>query len=498
VRFRELSKHFGATRALVNVELDIEPGSVHGLVGQNGAGKSTLGKILTGIYERDSGDFVAFGHPVRRWSPRVALEHGIAMIQQELSLVPELTVAQNVFLGIEEQRLGLLAGRDVARFEELNARAGFRLEPRQRLGDLRFADRQKVEILRALARDAQLIVMDEPTSALTVDEVDHLHQIIARLAADGCTVVYISHFLDQVLRICDRVTTMRDGQVVRTAPASDESAQSLVTAMLGRSMEITFPDRAEPRASDAETLLRVGHLHARPTVLDVSFEVRAGEIVGLAGLVGSGRSETLRAIFGADPADGGEVEFEGTRYDRRSPLRSLQLGIGMIPEDRRGQGLVSTMSVRGNMSLPSIQSFATWSLVNREKEKKAVARLLRDLAVVPQRVDEDINTLSGGNQQKVLFGKWLGVGPRLLLLDEPTRGIDVGAKRQIYAMIADLASKGLGVLLVSSELEEVMGLSDQVYLVRAGRTIGKLDPRETTLDQVLFRLFGLPTDAQVA
>jgi ABC-type sugar transport system ATPase subunit len=498
VRFRGLSKHFGATRALDNVELDIEPGSVHGLVGQNGAGKSTLGKVLTGIYERDSGDFAVFGHPVRQWSPRVALEHGIAMIQQELSLVPELTVAQNVFLGIEEQRLGLLAGRDLARFEELNARAGFRLDPRQKLGELRFADRQKVEILRALARNAQLIVMDEPTSALTVDEVDHLHKIIARLAADGRTVVYISHFLDQVLRACDRITTMRDGQIVRTAPASDESEQSLVTAMLGRPMEITFPDRAEPRASPAEMLLRVDHLRARPTVLDVSFEVHAGEIVGLAGLVGSGRSETLRAVFGADPADGGVVEFEATRYDRRSPLRSLQLGIGMIPEDRRGQGLVSTMSVRGNMSLPSIQSFAPWGLVNREKEKQAVARLLRDLSVVPQRVDEDINTLSGGNQQKVMFGKWLGIGPKLLLLDEPTRGIDVGAKRQIYAMIADLAGKGLGVLLVSSELEEVMGLSDQIYLIHAGRTIGKLNPRETTLDQILFRLFGLPTDAQVA
>lgn len=498
VRLRGLSKHFGATRALVGIDLDIEPGSVHGLVGQNGAGKSTLGKILSGIYARDSGDFVTFGHAVRRWSPRVALEHGIAMIQQELSLVPELTVAQNVFLGIEDQRFGMLAGREVQRFEALNARAGFRLRPRERLGDLRFADRQKVEILRALARNAQLIVMDEPTSALTVDEADHLHQIIGRLAADGRTVVYISHYLDEVLRTCDRVTTMRDGQIVRTAPSSEESEQSLVTAMLGRSMEITFPDRPAQRAEQTKPLLRVEHLRADPTVLDVSFEVHAGEIVGLAGLVGSGRSETLRAVFGADPADAGLVDVADTRYERRTPLRSLQRGMGMIPEDRRGQGLVATMSVRGNMSLPSVERFAAWGLVNRRSEARAVADLLRDLAVVPQRVDEDLNTLSGGNQQKVLFGKWLLVAPRVLLLDEPTRGIDVGAKRQIYGIITDLASQGLGVLLVSSELEEVMGLSDRVYLIRAGRTIGTVDPRETTLDQVLFRLFGLSADAQIA
>ena len=498
MRLRGISKRFGATLALANIDLDIKSGSVHGLVGQNGAGKTTLGKVLSGIHERDSGDFVAFGHTVGRWSPRVALAHGIAMIQQELSLVPELSVAQNVFLGIEDQRFGMLAGREGEQFDALNSHTGFRLNASERLGDLRFADRQKVEILRALARNAQLIVMDEPTSALAVDDTQHLRQTTRQLAANGRTVVYISHHLGDVLRTCDRVTTMRDGQIVRTAPAAEESEQSLVTAMLGRSIEITFPDRRAQRTWNTEPLLRVEHLRSLPTVLDVSFEVHAGEIVGLAGLVGSGRSETLRAILGAEPSDAGLVEVEGKHYERRSPRRSLQRGIGMIPEDRQGQGLVATMSVRGNMSLPSIQQFAAWGLIKAQSEARAVARLLQDLSVVPQRVDEDITALSGGNQQKVLFGKWLGISPRLLLLDKPARGIDVGAKRQIYRMIADLAEQGLGVLLVSSELEEVMGLSDRVYLIRAGRTIGMVDPRETTVDQVLFHLFGLSADPQIA
>jgi ABC-type sugar transport system ATPase subunit len=498
VRLHGVSKHFGATRALFDVNLDVIAGSVHGLVGQNGAGKSTLGKVLSGIHERDSGDFVAFGHAVRRWSPRAALEHGIAMIQQELSLVPELSVAQNVFLGIEGRRFGLLSEREVERFDALNNQVGFRLDPTARVRTLRFADRQKVEILRALARNAQLIVMDEPTSALTVDEADLLHQIISRLAADGRTVVYVSHFLKEVLQACDVVTTMRDGQIVRTAPAAEESEASLVLAMVGRSVEIAFPGRRPALAASTPPLLRVEHLSAAPTVLDVSFEVHAGEIVGLAGLVGSGRSETLRAVFGADAADGGHVEFDTGAYAHRTPLRSIRRGMAMLPEDRRGQGLVATMSVRENISLPSIGRYTTWGLVSRRNETDAVVRLLRDLSVVPQRPDADIRTLSGGNQQKVLLGRWLGVAPKLLLLDEPTRGIDVGAKQQIYETIVELAARGLGIVLVSSELEEVMGLSHRVCLIRGGQTLGVVDPRETTLDEVLFRLFGLATDTRVA
>ena len=498
VRLRGVWKAFGATQALVAVDLDIERGTVHGLVGQNGAGKSTLGKIISGTYERDSGDLLVFGEPTTRWSPRVALEHGVAMIHQELSLVPELTVAENVFLGLEERRLGLLTGNETVRFEALNERAGFRIRPTSRVGSLRFADRQKVEILRALARDAQLIVMDEPTSALSPDETEHLHAVIRRLGSEGRTVVYISHFLDDVLSVCTYVTSMRDGRIVRTAPASQETEETLVTAMLGRSLDITFPERRPVGSPGVTPILRVDGLRALPSVLDVSFDVRPGEIVGLAGLVGSGRSETLRVLFGADPADGGAVLVDGRPYGARSPLASVGLGIGMIPEDRRSLGLVGTLSAGENISLPSVGRYASRGLIDRAAERRDALGMMRQLAVVPDRFDEDIATLSGGNQQKVLFGKWLATAPRLLLLDEPTKGIDVGAKKQIYEFVVELAARGMGIVLVSSELEEVMGLAHRVFLIRGGRTLDMVDPVTVSLDEVLLRLFGLADQRSAA
>jgi ABC-type sugar transport system ATPase subunit len=490
-----VSKRFGATHAVVDVDLEILAGEIYALVGQNGAGKSTLGKLIGGRYERDSGTFEVFGEPVGAWSPRSALEHGIAMIHQELSLVPDLSVAQNVFLGIEEHRLGILTDRLVDRFEQLNERADFRIDPNARLGDLRFADRQKVEILRALARDARLIVMDEPTSALTVDEAQQLHSVIAWLRSEGRTVVFISHFLDEVLAICDRVTVMRDGRVIRTSRPVDQTKGSLVTEMLGRPMDVTFPPLA-PRTEDAAgPVLRVEHLSTRPTVHDVSFQVHLGEIVGLAGLVGSGRSETLRAIFGADRADAGLVEVSGEIYAERTPQESVRRHLGMIPEDRRGQGLIQSMRVRGNMTLANLRPFVRHGLIDGGKEAVAAATMIDNLDIVPRRVEGDVHTLSGGNQQKVLFSKWLNVPLQVLLLDEPTRGIDIGAKRHTYDLIVDLAAKGLGVVLVSSELEEVMNLSHRVYLIHGGRTIGTVDPRETSVDEVLFRLFGISEEA---
>jgi ribose transport system ATP-binding protein len=495
VRLRGVSKRFGATRAVADVDLEILAGETHALVGQNGAGKSTLGKIIGGIVERDIGEFWAFGTEITHWSPKLALECGIAMIQQELSLVPELSVAANVFLGIESTRFGLLRGNLIERFEELNAHAGFRLNPRARLGSLRIADRQKVEILRALARNARLIVMDEPTSALTINEASHLHEVVRWLRDGGRTVVYVSHFLDEVLEHTDRVSVMRDGRIVRTAPTSEETSEKLVTAMLGRTMELTFPDRPPPPEEKPAPLLRVEHLATPPAVVDVSFEVAPGEIVGLAGLVGSGRSETLRAVFGRDRSGGGTVELDGQPYDDRSPLASINRGLGMIPEDRRDQGLIATMSVRGNVTLASIRDFAVGGLVRRGREASAVGRLLSDLDVTPRRVDGSVATLSGGNQQKILFAKWMSASPRVLLLDEPTRGVDVGAKRRIYRLITDLGREGLGVVLVSSELEEVMSLSHRVYLIHAGRTLEAVDPRETSLDDVVFKLFGLSGQA---
>lgn len=498
VSLRGVWKRFAAVQAVAAADLDIRVGEIHALVGQNGAGKSTLGKIIGGIYERDEGDFVAFGRPVERWSPRRALEQGIAMIQQELSLVPGLTVAQNIFLGIESHRLGVMTDRPAERFHQLNDRAGFRLDPNARVGNLRIADRQKVEILRALARDARLIVMDEPTSSLTIDEADHLHTIIKWLREDGRTVVYVSHFLDEVLAHCEVVTIMRDGRIIRTGPVQSETKASLVTGMLGRPMELTFPHRLPPVDPAAAPSLRVEHLVAGPAVVDVSFEVRPAEIVGLAGLVGSGRSETLRAVFGADQSDAGTVEIEGVSYNRRSPGRSVELGLGMIPEDRRHQGLVAPMPVRDNVTLAGLQPYVRHGFIDVARERAAVASLLDHLDVVPRRVDGDVATLSGGNQQKVLFAKWLNIRPRIVLLDEPTRGVDIAAKRRIYDLIVELARQGMAVVLVSSELEEVMNLAHRVYLIHAGATFETVDPTTSSLDDVIFRLFGLHEENEVA
>jgi ribose transport system ATP-binding protein len=494
VRLRGVSKRFGATQALTAVDIDILVGEAHALVGQNGAGKSTLGKIIGGVYERDEGDFEAFGTVVGRWSPRLALENGIAVIHQELSLVPELSVAQNVFLGIEHHRFGLFDGSINARFDELNERPSFRLDPRARVRDLRIADQQKVEILRALARDARLIVMDEPTSALSIDESRHLFDVIDWLRADERTVVYVSHFLDEVLAVCQKVTVMRDGKVIRTGLSSEETKATLVSGMLGRSMELTFPAAPVPDDEDATPALRVEHLSAGATVRDFSLNVEPGEIVGVAGLVGSGRSEALRAIFGADSTDGGSVSLDGEDYDPRSPNRSVRRGLGMIPEDRRGQGLVGGMSVRSNVSLADLRQFVNAGLVSSGRERDAVAKLVERLDIVPAVTERSVAVFSGGNQQKVLFAKWLNADPKVLLLDEPTRGVDIGAKRNIYELIVGLAKQGIGIVLVSSELEEVMSLSHRVYLMHDGQTIDTVDPTETSMDDVLRRLFGLDTE----
>ena len=484
---RGVSKRFGATHALAAVSLQIETGTVHAIVGQNGAGKSTLGKLLGGVYRPDSGLLTVLGTEVEGWSPRDALAKGVAMIHQELSLVPDLTVADNVFLGIEKSRMGFLTQRGADRFAAINARPNFRLDPGARVSTLRVADRQKVEILRALARDARLIVMDEPTSALSIDEAQQLYEILAWLRSDGRPVVYVSHFLDEVLAHCDVVTVMRDGAVIRTGPTDRETKASLVTAMLGRPMELAIPEPA-PVDVNLEPVLRVEGLAAPANgVVDISFDVRPGEIVGLAGLVGSGRTEACRAIFGVDPSATGSVSVGGTEYVRRSPRRSVAMGLGMIPEDRRHQGLILRRDVRENVALAHLTTGRMFGLVDRAAEGDGVEALLADLDVVPRRLEALVATMSGGNQQKVLFAKWIEARPKVL----HTRGVDIGAKSRIYQLIKRLAASGLAIVLVSSELEEVMRLSHRVVLVHAGRTIGWVDPRSTSVDDVVLQLFGL-------
>jgi ABC-type sugar transport system ATPase subunit len=497
VELKGVGKRFGGVQALAGVDLAIARGSIHALVGENGAGKSTLGKLVAGVHAPDEGDIWIDGRKVEYRSPRDALEDGVTMIAQEPTLVPRRSVLENVFLGIEPRRGAFVDERDMRRrFEELARDIGFTLSPAAPAGSLRVADQQKVEILRSLARNARLIVMDEPTAALTADEAERLFGIVRRLRERGTTVVYVSHFLTEVLALVDTVTVLRDGRLVRTAPAERETASSLVSAMLGRSMELTFADK-EPPLPDAPVVLSVRGLTRPGVVEDVSFEIHAGEIVGLAGLIGSGRSEVARAIFGADRASG-EVLLDGRPLSVRSPRDAIEAGIAMLPEDRKYQGLLMQRSIVENVSLPHLRTVSAGGVLAGGRERRTVADLLKRLDVRAKGPGARVATLSGGNQQKVLFGKWLFRRPQVLLADEPTRGVDVGAKRSIYDLIRSLAKDGMAVLLISSEHEEVLGLAHRVLVMRGGRVVAELDDDSMSEDAVMRAAFGADERVQRA
>ncbi len=489
VSARHVTKRFGAAVALDDVSVDIAPGSIHALVGENGAGKSTLGKVIAGAVVPDEAELLVNGEPVSYRSPRDAIRRGVAIIDQELALVPTMSALDNVFLGAERGRRGLLdRGAQRRTFADLATRIGFTQPASTPAGELRVADQQKVEIMRALVRDARLIVMDEPTAALTRPEADRLLTLTRDLRDQGATILYVSHILPDVLALCDTVTVLKDGRHVKTVPAAAETADSLVTAMLGRSLELTFPPRTPPPA-DAPVLLSVRGLTREPAFRDVSFEIRAGEIVGLAGLVGSGRSEIARAVFGADPSTG-TVEMAGRPVRSRSPKGRIRHSIAMMPESRKDQGLVMIRPVSENVSIVHLGEVCVASVVSARAERRMVGDAIERVDVRAASRTMPMWALSGGNQQKVALAKWLAKTPRFLIADEPTRGIDVGAKRAIYEMLHGLAGQGLGVLLISSELEEVVALAHRVLVVREGRIVAEMDGEEATEDAVMRAVFG--------
>jgi ABC-type sugar transport system ATPase subunit len=482
-----VGKRFGGAQALRDADLTIGVGEIHALVGANGAGKSTLGKILGGYYARDEGELSVFGEAKEHWSVSRASACGVSMIHQEIQLVPELSVADNVFLGVERRRCGFtLANRK--RYLELDAKVGFDIPPDIPVGALPLAARQKVEILRALAREARVIIMDEPTAALSGDETDKLHAVMRRLADEGRSIVYVTHFLDHVLAQCDQVTVLRDGRVIASEPAGSLDKPALVQLMLGRAFSATFPP-LPPVPADAEQVLKVEELSAGKAVKSASLAVRAGEVVGLLGLVGSGRTEFLRALYGVDRRDGGVVSFEGAEWPPSRPKASIARGLVMVPEDRRGQGLVMTGTIGGNMTLPYLDRFSWNGLLNPGVERVRIADFIQRFEIAPADIDTPIRACSGGNQQKVLLARWLLGEPRLILLDEPTRGVDIGARQKIYDAIADMARSGMAVLLVSSDLEEVLAMSHRCYLMSGGRTLSELKPGDWTADGVLSALF---------
>ncbi|HUA03276.1 MAG TPA: sugar ABC transporter ATP-binding protein [Solirubrobacteraceae bacterium] len=488
VELREIDKHFGGVRALDAVSISVEEGTVHAVIGENGAGKSTLGKIIAGALQPDAGEILLDGELVSFRSPREALSSGIAAIAQELLVVPRLSVAENVFLGAEPRRGGWVRrGALRRRFEALAGEAGFALPPDRPAGLLRTAEQQQIEILRALARDARLIVMDEPSAALSEPDTVRLHEIIRSLTHAGKSVLLVSHFLREVLELADTVTVLRDGKLVHTKPTSQETEDTLIRAMLGRPLDAAFPPKSAPRAG-APVVLSVRDLSA-PGVVDASLEVREGEIVGLAGLVGAGRSELARAIFGADRRQKGEVELADGDLASAAPLVSLRHGLAMIPESRKDQGLLPGRSVLDNVTISRLDQFSRFGIVNRRAERAAASRVLDRVAVKGGDYGAPVSALSGGNQQKVLFARMLLCGPRVLIADEPTRGVDVGAKRAIYDLLVGLAGEGMGVLLISSEVEEILGLAQRVLVMSRGRIVSELRGEEMTESAILAAAF---------
>lgn len=487
VELRGIGKHFGGTPVLSDIDLVIEPGSVHGLVGENGAGKSTLSKIIAGLHLASTGTVLIDGEEVVFRSPREALGHGIATIAQELALVPALTVAENVFLGTEPRRAGFVQRRRLReKFVELAEQTGFDLDPDAVVGGLRTADQQKVEILRALARGASFIIMDEPTAALSGRDAELLHQVVRQLADSGRTVLLISHFLSEVIDLCDTVTILRDGRLIRTADAATESEASLIEGMLGRSLGSVYPEKP-PAAIDNDEVLRVSDLTG-PGVNGVSFTVREGEIVGLAGLIGAGRSEIVHAIYGATRRTGGSVEIAGGSAARGSISSALRGGMFLIPESRKEQGLLLQRPVRENVTLSDMARLASLGWVRRKAERRHVSDMLERVTVQGD-ARRNVASLSGGNQQKVMFARALQRPRRLLIADEPTRGVDVGSRRAIYDLIAARAREGVGVLVISSDVEEVIGLAHRVLVIKAGRVVDELVGDRMTEQNVLHAAF---------
>jgi rhamnose transport system ATP-binding protein len=485
-----IEKSFPGVRALSGVSFEVAPGEVHALLGENGAGKSTLIKIISGVYQPDAGTIHVDGRPLRFDRPDDARRAGIATIYQELLLFRDLTVAENVFMGHAPRgRGGRLDWKAMAaKTEALLASLEIRdLAPSRIVGTLSVGNRQRVEILRALSQDARLLIMDEPTAALTEYDVTRLFDIVRRLKSRGVGIIYISHRLDEIFQLADRVTVLRDGAQVGSRRVAETSSAELVQMMVGRRIESLFPKVA---ALVGAPVLELRDLVRRPMTKSVSLTVRAGEIVGLAGLVGSGRSELAQTMFGVTPAESGQILVSGQPVQIRSPGRARALGVAYVPEDRGTQGLVRPMNVRENFSLACLGKVARFGFIDGAAEtglaKEGVARF----GVRASSLDQIVGRLSGGNQQKIVLGKWLANQPKLLILDEPTRGIDVGAKAEIHRLMSELAAQGLAVLMISSDLPEVLGMSDRVLVMREGRLVAEFSRAQATPEAVGAAMMG--------
>ncbi len=492
VEFRGVSKRFPGVQALEDVSLDIRPGEVHAVAGENGAGKSTLMKLLSQLERPSDGSIEIEGEQMRFRNPRYAQKLGIAMVHQEFALAPHLSVADNLALGLEQSHGGLIVrGSEKRRAKELLERVKVDIKPTRRVSSLSVPDQQRVEIAKALAVDAKVVIMDEPTATLTDPEIDELFELIEQLKSDGIAIFYISHRLEEVVRIADRVTVMRDGQVVKTLDKGDFDEAELVKLMVGREIDSLYP-KHEPDVGDI--VLRVRGV-SRPGVLsDCSFEVRAGEILGFAGLIGAGRTELARAVFAADPISDGEIELDGRSLRLRSPSDAIAAGIGYLTEDRKGDGLAMQLPVTQNITLAHVPGRGIW--IDRRAERQTAEQRRDELDIRTPSLRRPVETLSGGTQQKVVVARWLETESRVLFFDEPSRGIDVGAKAEMFKLIGSLAADGRAIVLISSYLPELTNMCDRLVVIRDGRTVGELERDEFDEERIMALASGVETEAE--
>ncbi|WP_405152092.1 sugar ABC transporter ATP-binding protein [Sphaerisporangium sp. NBC_01403] len=478
---RQVSKSFGAVRALRGVSLELFAGEAHALAGENGAGKSTLVKTLTGVHRPDEGEVLLDGEPVEFGGPAAAQDAGVAVIYQEPTLFPDLSVEENIFMGRQPRaRFGRIDRRAMRREAAgLFRRLGVALDPGRSARGLSIADQQLVEIAKALSREARVLIMDEPTAALSGNEVARLFTVVEALREHGCAVLFISHRLDEIFELCRRVTTLRDGAFVASEHISGLTPDDLVRRMVGRDLDTLYPKQ---HTTPGEVALTVGRLTREGVFTDVSFEVRRGEIVALAGLVGAGRSEVARAIFGVDRWDAGSVEVGGRRLPPGSPTAAMAAGLALVPEDRRQQGLVMDLSIERNIGLTGLASVRRGPVISRAAERDRARDWAARLQLKFTRLGDAVNVLSGGNQQKVVLAKWLATDPAVLIVDEPTRGIDIGTKAEVHRLLSELAGRGIAVLMISSDLPEVLGMADRVLVMHEGRLTAEI-PRELATEE---------------
>lgn len=484
VEVSHVSKTFPGVKALDDVSFNLRAGEVLALLGENGAGKSTLMKILSGVYTRDCGEVKIFGEPQKDLTPKSAQELGVAIIHQELNMCAHLTVAENIFLGREKIHSGVLADKKM--IEEAQAildRLNIDINPKTIVGDLAVSKQQMVEIAKALSANAKILIMDEPTSALTAKEIDDLFVIIRKLRAEGCGIVYISHRLEELQHIVDRVTIMRDGKYITTMNFKDTNMEEIIAYMVGREIKEKFP-RVE--CERGKKIMEVKNLNAGRMVRNISFDVYEGETLGIAGLMGAGRTETTRAIFGVDSKESGQIILDGKEVSINHPMDAIRAGIVLAPEDRKKDGLCVNLSIRDNIALPNLDILCgKTGVVDKKKEKDMTQKAVEDLKIKLPNAEVNAGTLSGGNQQKVVVGKWLARQSRVVIFDEPTRGIDVAAKVEIYNLMNDLKKQGIGVVFISSEMPEVMGISDRILVMCDGKITGELETKDATQDKIL-------------